>query len=178
MQVGAVASVGAAGIDDDDAKDRVLRLRRDHALIQHRVTPCGIGADEDEQVCGLEVFVIARHRIAAERALVPGDARRHAEPRIGVDVGGTDEAFRQLVDDVIIFRQQLAGDVKGDRVRPMFGDRFRETVGDTIERGVPADGLSIDDWRRQPVAEIERLGERRSLRAEATIVGGVIDITA
>ncbi|MNR53681.1 hypothetical protein D3C85_1737320 [compost metagenome] len=46
----------------------------------------------------------------------------HAEARIGVDIRRTDEALHQLVGDVVIFGQQLTGDVEGNRVRPMLGD--------------------------------------------------------
>jgi hypothetical protein len=57
----------------------------------------------------------SRHRVGAEGALVAGDRRGHAEARVGVDVGRADEALHQLVGDVIVLGQQLAGD---DRTRP------------------------------------------------------------
>ena len=50
------------------------------------------------------------------------DTGRHAEARIGVNVGGADETLRQLVNDVIIFCEELTGDVKRNGVRAMFGD--------------------------------------------------------
>jgi hypothetical protein len=70
--------------------------------------PSGIGADQHQQVRLLEVLVAARHGVAAERALVPGHAGGHAQPRIGVDIGGANEALGELVDDVIVLGQQLA----------------------------------------------------------------------
>ena len=67
-----------------------------------------------------------------------GDRRGHAEPRIGVDVGRADEALHQLVGDVIVLGQQLAGDVEGDRIRTVLGDCLGEFLGDQIERRCPS----------------------------------------
>ena len=46
--------------------------------------------------------------------------RRHAKPGIGVDIAAADEALHQLVGDVVVLGQELAGDIEGDSVRPMF----------------------------------------------------------
>ena len=86
------------------------------------MAPGRVGADEDQQVRLVQVLVAARHGVAAEGALVAGHAGGHAQPRIGVDVGGADEALRELVEDVVVLGQQLAGDVEGDRVRPVLAD--------------------------------------------------------
>ena len=108
------------------------RSRRfvEHALEQHRMAPGGVRADEHDQVGLVEVLVAAGHRVGAEGAAVAGDRRRHAQPRIGVDVGRADEALHQLVGDVIVLGQQLAGEIERDRVRPVALDDAREAVGD------------------------------------------------
>ena len=121
---------GAARIDDHDAARRVAGLGGHHALEQHRMAPGGVGADEDHEVGEFEILVAAGHGVAAERALVAGDRRGHAQPRIGVDVGGADEALHQLVGDVIVLGQQLAGDIEGDRVRPVLAIDLAEALGD------------------------------------------------
>ena len=70
---------------------------------------------------------------------VAGDRRRHAQPRIGVDIGRADKALHQLVGDVIILGEQLAGEIEGDRVRSVRARRYaRRLVGDAVERVVPA----------------------------------------
>jgi hypothetical protein len=47
----------------------------------------------------------------------PATDGRHAQPRIGVDIGAADEALHQLVGDVIVLGQQLPGEIERDRVR-------------------------------------------------------------
>ncbi len=78
MQIGALAGRGAARIDHHDLARRVLLLRRQHALMQDRMAPGGIGADQHQQVRLFEILVAARHGVAAERALVPSHAGGHA----------------------------------------------------------------------------------------------------
>jgi hypothetical protein len=48
-----------------------------------------------------------------------GDRGRHTEARVGVDVGRAEKAFHQLVGDVVILGEQLAGQIEGDRIRPV-----------------------------------------------------------
>ncbi len=115
------------GSIEHDAQLRVRGLRRGHALEQHRMAPREIRADEHDELGLLEIRVVVRHRVGAERALVARDRRRHAEPRVGVDVRAADEALHQLVGDVVVLGQELARDVERDGVRTVLGDRARET---------------------------------------------------
>ena len=86
VQVACFARRGAARIDDDQL--RAARFpRRLHALEQHGMAPRRVGADQHQQVRLVEVLIASRHGVRAERALVARDRRRHAKPRIGVDVG-------------------------------------------------------------------------------------------
>ena len=80
------------------------------------MAPGEVRADQHDEIGLLEILVAAGHRVGAERALVAGDRRGHAQPRVGVDVGRADEALHQLVGDVVVLGQQLAGDVEGDAV--------------------------------------------------------------
>ena len=116
MQVGAFAGGGAARIDVDDAH-AALGPRRLDALVQHRVAPGRVGADQHHEVGELQVVVALRHDVGAEGAAMPGHRRGHAQPRVGVDVRRADEAFRQLVGDVVVLGQQLPREVEGDRAR-------------------------------------------------------------
>ena len=142
MKIGALGGRRAAGIDGDDARAALL-ARLHHALKQHRMAPGGIRSDEHDQVGLVEVFVAAWHRIGAEGPPVPGDRGGHAEPRIGVDIGGAEKAFHQLVGDVIILGQQLARKIERDGVRTMPLDGPPQSSGDAIERGVPCRARAV-----------------------------------
>src|SRR5712692_11253726 len=50
----------------------------------------------------INVLVAGGRGVRAERRLVTRRRRGHAQPRIGVDVIGADEALGELVEDVII----------------------------------------------------------------------------
>ena len=128
-QIGLVAGRGAARIDHHDLGAAFAPVAR-HALVQHRMAPGGVGADQDEQIGLVEILVAAGHHILAEGAAVAGDGRGHAQPRIGVDVGRAEEALHQLVGDVIVLGEQLAGEIEGDRVRPVALDDAAKAVGD------------------------------------------------
>ena len=84
------------------------------ALVEDRVAPGEVGADEDDEVGLLEILVGAGHGVGAEGAAVAGDGGGHAEAGVGVDVGGADEALHQLVGDVVVLGQELAGAVDRD----------------------------------------------------------------
>ena len=171
MQIGALAGRGPARIDDDDAARGIFRLRRQHALVQDRMAPGGIGADQDQQVGLFQVFIATGNGVAAEGALVADDAGGHAQPRIGIDIGGADKALRELVDDVIVLGEKLARDVEGHRIRPVLADRLAEAVGDMAKRGIPARRLSVDHGLEQASFETDGFGQRRSLRAQPAEIG-------
>ncbi len=114
-QIGFLRGHGAARIDHHDP-GAALALVLHHALEQHRMAPGGVGAGEHDQVGEIEIGIGAGHGVGAEGALVARDRRGHAEPGIGVDIGRAEKALHQLVGDVIILGQQLAGEIEGDRV--------------------------------------------------------------
>ena len=178
VQIGAFTCRGPPRIDDDNAAGRVVGLGGHHALVKDRMAPGGVGADEDQEIGGFEIFIAARNGVAAERALVARHARRHAQPRIGIDVGGADEALGELVDDVIVLGQNLAGDVEGDRIRPMLADYPAKTFRDMIERRIPARFLPVDHGCEQPALEADGLGERRAFGAQPPEIGRMQRIAA
>ncbi len=53
-------------------------------------------------------------------------------------LAGADEALGELVDDVIVLGQQLAGDIERDRVGPVLADDAAKAIGDAIERRRPS----------------------------------------
>jgi len=143
VQIGDFAGCRAPRIDDDDP-GAVRVPGGDQPLVQHRMTPGRITADQNDKIGRLDVVVAAGNDILAEGADVAGDARRHAQPRVGVDIGAADEALHQLVGDVIVLGQQLARDVERDRIGAGRGDRLTKGLGDEIERLIPAGGSATD----------------------------------
>src|SRR5690606_40378202 len=57
------------------------RLRFRNTLEEDRVTPRGVRADEDHQLGEVEILVAKGNEILAERTLVAGHRRGHAQPR-------------------------------------------------------------------------------------------------
>ena len=114
MQVGRFGGRRAARIDRHETRGRVPLPGLHQSLMDHRMTPGRIRADQHDEIGQFQILVAARHQILAERAAVAGDAGGHAQPRVRVDVRRADEALHQLVRDVIVFGQQLARHVEGD----------------------------------------------------------------
>ena len=179
-QVGVLGGGGAARIDHHDL-GAALAPVLDHALEQHRMAPGGVRADEHDEIGGVEIVVGAGHGVGAEGAAMAGHRGRHAQPRIGVNVGRADEALHQLVGDVIVLGQELAGKIERDRVGAVALDDALEAVGDAVERvgpgnareaavGLPQHGME------QAFGEAERLAERRALGAEAAAIGGMVAV--
>ena len=137
MQVGDVRRCGATRIDKNDLQSGPLLLSRRDALIKDRVAPGEIGADQDDEVGELEILVASGHGVGPEGALVSGDGRRHAQPRVGVDIGRADEPLHQLVGDVVVLGEELSRDVERHRVGAVVADRLAELAGDEIERRIP-----------------------------------------
>ena len=116
-QVGQLAAVGAPRVGDDDLQRRIGPPGVLDAPEQHRMGEGRIGADDEDAVGVVDVLVAARRRIGAQRLLVAGHRAAHAQARVAVDVVGADQALGELVEDVVVLGQQLAGDVEADRVR-------------------------------------------------------------
>ena len=137
-QVGGLGGRGAPRVDDDDLQIGTRRLCRLDPAEQHRVRPRGVRAGDEQAIGGVDVVVARRRRIGAQRLLVAGDRRRHAQPRIGVDVVGADQSLGQLVEGVIVFGEQLARHIERDAVGPMLFDGCGEARGEAVERVVPS----------------------------------------
>src|SRR5688572_4811240 len=110
------------------------------------------------------------------------DRRGHAEARVGIDVRRADKTLHQLVGDVVIFGQELAGKVEGDSVLSMLRDDVLQTAGDMIKRVGPGHRFELavaaaDHRLQQALLEPERLAERRAFRTKLAKICGMIRIT-
>ena len=164
-QIGVGRGRGAPRIDDDELR-AALALGRHHALVKHRMAPRRIRADQHDEVGFVDVAVGAGHDIGAEGAAVAGDRGGHAQARIGVDVGRAEKAFHQLVGDVIVLGEQLAGEIERDRVRPVALQDRAQSAGDFLQRLIPAGAnertVRLPQHRMQQAAiERKRLAQAR-----------------
>src|SRR5690606_27382328 len=69
------------------------------------------------------------------------------------------EALHQLVGDVIILREELAGDIEGDAVRPVFGNALPDFRRYLVQRPIPIDPIVADHRMEQPSFEPHRLSK-------------------
>ena len=172
MQVRRLRCCGAARVQHDDLR-AMRRTGGEQALVQHRVAPGGIAADQDDQVGVLEVLIDAGDDVFPEGSDVAGDRGRHAQARIGVDIGAADEAFHQLVGDIVVLGQALAGDIEGHAVRPVQRDGLAEARGDQAQRVVQRRGLAGDRRCREPGGVVKGRAEGRAFGTKPAAVRGV-----
>ena len=81
------------------------------------MTPRRIRTGNQQTIGGLDVVIAHRYRVLAKRLFLRHHGRAHAQARIGINIIATDKAFHQLIDDVILFGQQLPRDIKTHTVR-------------------------------------------------------------
>ncbi len=172
MQVGALGGFGAAWVDDHQL-GAALFPRRFDPLPDHRMAPCGVRSDEQDQVGFFQIAIGTGDDVFAKGAVVCGNRTCHAQAAVGVDIGRTDEALHQLVGDIIILGQQLAGDIEGNAVRPVFGDGGFETVGNMRQCRVPIDPRATDFRIEQAPLQPDGFAQMRAFGAEPTEIGGV-----
>ena len=142
MEIGNLGAFRAARVGDDDLQVGIGGAGVLDVAEDDRVGDGRIGASNEDELGLQDVRVAARRGIGAQCLLVAGNGRRHAEPRIGVDVVGADQALGQFVEDVVILGHQLAGNVEGDRIRAVGTDDLGEPAGRVIERRIPTQRFS------------------------------------
>ncbi len=109
--IGNVAGGRAARVDNDHTQARTRFFRINKSLINDGVAPGEVGAGYHHQIGLFNIFIATGHHIGTKCAFVPGDRRRHAQTRIGINVGRAQIALREFVGDVVILGQHLSGDI-------------------------------------------------------------------
>ena len=173
VQRGRARRLRAARVDHD----QVPRLRRLQPAEQHRMRPRGVAAGDEYAFRRVEVVVARRRRVGAKRLLVAGDRGGHAQPRVGIDVVGADQALGELVEDVVVLGQQLAGDVERDGVGSMLPYGFPEFRAHEIERLIPC-GPAVPYFREQAAEGRICFVKRQTLRAKVSAVRGMARIAS
>ena len=164
MQIGKLSRGRPARIDHDNFC--AARFFRGHqALKQYRMTPGEIGTDQHHEISKFQILIISGNHISPESPLVAGNRGRHAETAVGVDIGRTDETLHQLVGNVIVFCQQLAGNIKGNRVRSMLRNGLAEFLRNEIKCLVPRCAFTRNFGKQQAVIKRKRFGQGRALGA-------------
>ncbi len=105
------------------------------------MAPGRIGTHEQDQIGGVQIVISAWYDIFTKCAIVRSHCAGHAKPRIGIDIGTANEAFHQLVGNVIVFRQQLSGNVECNAVGSMLFDTLLHPACDLAYRIAPTGGL-------------------------------------
>src|SRR3546814_12422474 len=82
------SDVCSSDLDHDHLQRRPPFLFSDDALVENRMTPGGIRADQHDQIGELEVFVTTGDDVLAERALVAGYCSSE-ERRVGKECVST-----------------------------------------------------------------------------------------
>ncbi len=157
---------GAPGIDHHDP-----RVPPGQPGVQHRVAPGAVGAHQHHELGRVPVVVDARHHVLAKGAHVPGHGGRHAQPRVGVDVGRADEALHQLVGDVVVLGEELSRQVERHAVGAMGLDRAAEPGRHPVQRLVPAGLPAVHARPQQPPAPAQRFAQRGALGTQPALIG-------
>src|SRR5690606_39351719 len=76
---------------------------------ENGVAPSGVGAFYEQAVGLFDVVVTNGYGVFAEGHFIGGHGTAHAKARVGVDIVGADKAVDIFVDDVVFFREALAG---------------------------------------------------------------------
>jgi hypothetical protein len=179
-KIGVLGGRRAARIDDDDF-GAAPASRRHHALVEYRMAPGGVGAHQHDQVGLVEIRIDTWHHVGPETAAMAGDGRRHAQARIGIHIGGAQKALHELVGDVVVLGEELAGEIEGDGVRPMAIDHPAKAGGDAIEGIVPGGAReravgAAQHRMEKPAVEGKRFAQRCALGAQPPGIGGMFGI--
>ena len=172
------AVVVRRGIDHDQLGPCLEPV--DHAQVEDRMTVGHVGADHEEQVGPVEVGVRARRSVGAERLLVARPGAGHAQPRVGLDVHGPDEALGQLGGQVLRLHRHLAGYVERDGVGAVLVEDGPQSTS-RCDRGiVDVHGCQFTVARRPhqcrgeaPLVGAHHLGVGGALGAQPAEVAGV-----
>ena len=165
------AVVGATRVDDDELGARLEPVG--HPQEQDRMAVGHVRADDEEQVGAVEVGVRAGRPVGAERLLVAGAGAGHAQPRVGLDVHGAQEALGQLGGQILRLDRHLAGHVERDRVGAVLVDDRAQPSARLGDRVVDRRGHRLvaargsQQRRRQPTV-VGRASSRRGWRPWCT----------
>ena len=131
-QIRQLDRVSTARVCHDDLHRGVGFFGIFNAAKQNRVGKRGVAADDEDAARMVDVVITGRRRVRTQRLLVPRHRAAHAQAGVAVDVVGAYQTFGELVEDVIVLRQQLPGDVKPHRIRAVVSDDLGKLLRCTV----------------------------------------------
>src|SRR5205085_3687162 len=90
-----------------------------HAIKDNRMTRRRVGADEEESVGKLDVFVAGWRAIAPQRQAHPAGRAAHAQTAVAIHVIRAKATLGEFVEEILRLSRELPGKIKRDRLRAM-----------------------------------------------------------
>src|SRR6266851_1894518 len=144
--------------------------------MEHGMAPSQIRAHQYDEVRQFQILVIRRHEVFAECSFMSRHRRRHAQPRIAVDVGRTDEPLHQLVGYIVVFGQELTRHIERHRIGTMLFYRTAEALCDRVERDIPLDICTTHLRTQQTALQADGIAERTTFRTQRAPIRRVLRI--
>ena len=135
--------------------------------------PGGIASGDHQKVSLFQVFVASRYRITANRPFVRSNSRRHTKAGVCIHICATDKALHQLVGNVVIFSQQLAGTVESHGLRAMGRNHLTDFICHQVQSCVPVCSLSVHCRVEQAVGVSQRVMQCGAFNTQASEISRV-----
>jgi hypothetical protein len=161
------ASAPRAHVDDQHLL--AARAPVDHAREQHRVHLRRVVAPEQEHVAAIEIVVAARRLVDAVGGEETGHGRRHAQPRVRIDVIRREASLHELLGRVTLGNRPLSTAIHREAARTLLDAR-----GDRGDGLLPRDrnqcAALAQERASQPVLAVEREADVIALHAQKPAV--------
>ena len=142
-----------------------------------------VGADQDNEVGGVEIVVTTGRAIGAKAARIAGHRRTHAKPRVGIKIVAAQGTLHQLVGHVVVLGEELAGSVDGQPLRPLVRQGGPDAIHQQCKGLIPADWCKrlietgAPEGCGEPVV-VQGFADGGALHAHLPQGGGMVAITA
>ena len=141
-----------------------------------------VGADEQNHIGRLQVFICAGRTIAAEGSFVAGDCGGHAESGIAVVVVGAKAELHQLAQSIELLSHQLAGAYDAERFRPVLLLHLTKSLHESVDGFVPTNASELaifaQQWILGAVFSVDCVVLGQAFGAELAEVDRVIGVAA
>ena len=108
MVVSDLGGVGLARVHHHDGEPfRVAFLALQQSLEQHGMALGRVGADQEGHGAMVQIVVAAGRTIRSQASCVSGHCGAHAQPRVGIEVVGSQRSFQEFLRQVVILGVKL-----------------------------------------------------------------------
>ena len=137
VEVSNLCRIGAARVAKNDFQRRIGSLGVFNTAKQNRVRVSCVAANDEYALGVVHVVITVWWGIGPQRLFVACYGAAHAQARVGVYIVGAQQALGQLVEDVIVFGQQLARNIKTYCIGSVVTNDLRKAFCCKVERAVP-----------------------------------------